>query len=221
MTFSIAARCARTGQFGASVTTSNIAVGTRCPFARRKVGVVLTQHRTDPRLGPRGLDLLASGCTAQETVDGLVGSTVDIGWRQLAVVDAAGRTASYSGKHIVSIKNEVHGKDCVAIGNILKNEQVPAAMVAAFEKDPAAPLAERLVRALEAGLVAGGERGPNPLRSAGVLVVHEETFPLVDLRVDAADEPIAALRRLWEEYVPWVDEFVDRAVRPEKAKGFA
>lgn len=221
MTFSIVGRCARTGQFGASISTSNIAVGTRCPFARRKVGAVLTQHRSDPRLGPRGLDLLSSGCTAQETVNALVGSSVDIDWRQLAVIDAAGRTASFSGRHIKSIKNEVHGKDCVAIGNILKNDTVPGAMVAAFEKDPGAPLAERLMRALEAGLAAGGERGPDPVRSSGLLVVHEESFPLVDLRVDAADEPIAALRSLWEEYIPWTEEFVLRAVHPDRAKGFA
>lgn len=220
MTFSIAGRCARTGQFGASVSTSNIAVGTRCPFARSKAGVVLTQHRTDPRLGPRGLDLLASGCSAQETVDALVGSSRDIDWRQLAVVDAAGRTASFSGQHITSIKGEVHGRDCIAIGNILQNEQVPVAMAAAFEADPRLPLAERLVRALEAGLAAGGERGPAPLRSAALLVVHEQSFPLVDLRVDAAEPAIAELRSLWEEYVPWVDEFVLRAVAPERAKGF-
>lgn len=220
VTFSIAARCGRTGQLGASISTSNIAVGTRCPFARPRTGVVLTQHRSDPRLGPRGLDLLSSGCSAQETVDALVGSSADIHWRQLAVIDAGGRTASFSGKRITSIRNEVHGQDCVAVGNILQNDEVPVAMVAAFEKDPDAPLAERLMRALEAGLARGGERGPEPLRSSALLVVHEERFPLVDLRVDAAEGPVAALRRLWEEYVPWLDEFVTRAVAPDRARGF-
>ena len=217
MTFSLIGRCPRTGQIGCGVSTSNIAVGTRVPFARAKVGAVLTQHRTDPRLGPRGLDLLASGCSAQETVDALVASTVHIGWRQLAVMDAAGRTASYSGKHVKPHFGEVHGQDCVAVGNILANDRVLPAMVDAFATEPGEPLAARLIRALEAGLGAGGEHGP--VRSAAVYVVAEETFPVVDLRIDAADEPIAALRCLWDEYVPWVDEFVIRAVDPDRAKG--
>ncbi len=217
MTFSIIARCARTGAFGASISTSNIAVGTRCPFARSGVGAVLTQHRTDPRLGPRGLDLLASGCSAQETIDALVASTPHIGWRQLAAIDRAGRTASYAGQRITSIRSEVHGQDCVAIGNIIANDGVPGAMVRAFEADPALDLAERLMRALEAGEAAGGEI--KEVRSAALLVVQTESFPLVDLRIDAADRPIAALRALWQEYIPWTDEFVLRAVDPDRAKG--
>src|SRR5258707_4478034 len=105
MTFSIAGRCARTGAFGLSISTSNIGVGSRCPFARAGVGAVLTQNRTDPRLGPRGLDLMRSGCSAQAAMDALVASTPDIGWRQLAAIDAQGRTAPYAGKHILSIRN--------------------------------------------------------------------------------------------------------------------
>lgn len=217
MTFSIAGRCARTGAFGLSISTSNISVGSRCIFARPGVGAVLTQHRTDPRLGPRGLDLLRSGCSAQETMNALVASTPHIGWRQLAAIDAKGRTAAYAGDRIASIRNEVHGTDCVAIGNIIANTEVPVAMAHRFERDPAAPLAERLMQALEAGLAAGGEL--KDVRSAALLVVHEQDFPLVDLRVDAADKPIAALRALWAEYIPWVDEFVVRAVDPDKAQG--
>jgi len=219
MTFSIAARCARTGAFGLSISTSNISVGSRCPFARAKVGAVLTQHRTDPRLGPRGLDLLASGCSAQEAINALVASTPHIGWRQLAVIDPAGRTASYGGGNISSIHNEVHGKDCIAIGNIIANSEVPVAMARAFEADPGLHIGERVLRALEAGIGAGGENGP--VRSAALYVVHEQDFPLVDLRVDAHDQPIGALRLLWEEYEPWADEFVVRAVDPERAQGGA
>jgi uncharacterized Ntn-hydrolase superfamily protein len=217
MTFSIAGRCARTGAFGLSISTSNISVGSRCPFAKPHVGAVLTQHRTDPRLGPRGLQLMQSGCSAQEAINALVASTPDIGWRQLAAIDAKGRTASYTGDRIASIRNEVHGKDCVAIGNIIANTDVPVAMARRFERDPAAPLAERLMQALEAGLDAGGEL--KAVRSSALLVVHEQDFPLVDLRVDAADAPIAALRTLWQEYIPWVDEFIVRAVDPDKAQG--
>ena len=219
MTFSIIGRCARTGEIGAAVSTSNIAVGTRVPFARAGIGAVLTQHRTDPRLGLRGLDLLQSGCGAQETIDALVASTTHIGWRQLAAIDAAGRTAFYSGRLVKPHRGEVSARDCVAIGNILANDRVIPAMTAAFEAAPQERLAERLLCALEAGLSAGGEHGP--VRSASLLTVHRERFPLVDLRVDAADAPIAALRALWAEYIPWIDEFVTRAVDPDHAKGEA
>jgi len=217
MTFSLLGRCPRTGQIGAAVSTSNVAVGTRVPFARAGVGAVLTQHRTDPRLGPRGLHLLASGCGAEETLGALIASTIHIGWRQLAVIDAAGRTASYSGSHVKPCFGAVGTKDCVAIGNILANERVVPAMAEAFRKNVDGHLADRLLAALEAGLDAGGEHGP--VRSAALLVVQKESFPLVDLRVDAAERPIAALRALWREYEPWVDEFVVRAVDPDRAKG--
>jgi uncharacterized Ntn-hydrolase superfamily protein len=217
MTFSIIGRCARTRQLGAAVATSNIAVGTRVPFARAGVGAILTQHRTDPRLGPRGLDLLSSGCTAEEALGALIASTIHADWRQLALIDAAGRTAAYSGKHVKPHLGEVHGADCVAIGNILASDRVVQAMTAAFEIDARKALAERLLMGLEAGLEAGGEHGP--VRSAALLVVQQETFPLVDLRVDAAERPIAALRVLWQEYLPWVDEFVVRSIDPDRARG--
>lgn len=217
MTFSLIGRCLRTGQLGAAVSTSNIAVGTRVPFVRAGVGAVLTQHRTDPRLGPRGLDLLASGCTAQEALDALIASTPHIDWRQLAAIDAAGRTAAYSGRRVKPHLGEVHGKDCVAIGNILANDRVVPAMIAAFQERADDHLAERLLLALEAALQAGGEHGP--VRSAALHVAHEHMFPFVDLRVDAADQPIAALRALWEEYIPWMDEFVVRAIDPDRAGG--
>jgi uncharacterized Ntn-hydrolase superfamily protein len=217
MTFSIIGRCARTGELGAAVSTSNIAVGARVAFARAGVGAILTQHRTDPRLGPRGLDLLQSGCNAKEAIEALVASTEHIGWRQLAAIDATGRTAAYAGHLVKPHRREIGGRNCIAIGNILANDGVVPAMVAAFEADPGERLGERLLRALEAGLAAGGEHGP--VRSAALLTVYRERFPLIDLRVDAADAPIAALRALWTEYIPWIDEFVVRAVDPDRAKG--
>src|SRR5262247_453579 len=100
MTFSLVGRCARTGMLGAAVTTSSIAVGSRCPFARAGVGAALTQHRTDPRLGPLALDLLEHGFTAEEAMQAIVAATPYRHWRQLAIIDAAGRTASYSGESV-------------------------------------------------------------------------------------------------------------------------
>ena len=132
-------------------------------------------------------------------------------------MDAQGGTAAYTGANVKPHLGEVPGRDCVAIGNILANDKVVPALAEAFAREPALPLTARLIGALEAGLAAGGEHGP--VRSAAVIVVADEVFPLVDLRVDAADQPIAALAALWREYEPWADEFVIRAVDPDRAKG--
>ena len=216
MTFSLIGRCARTGQFGAAVTTSSIAVGSRVPFCAPGVGAVLTQHRTDPRLGPRGLALLRSGCSAEQALAALVASTPDHQWRQLAVLDAAGRTAHFHGARVKPSLEAAHGLDVLALGNILANDSVPAAMRDAFLTAEAEPLAERLMRGLEAGLAAGGE--PQPVVSAVLLVVEREDFPLVDLRVDLHPTAVAELRRVWDAYRPSVEEFVVRAVNPDAAK---
>lgn len=198
---------------GAAVTTSSIAVGSRCPFAAVGVGAALTQHMTDPRLGPLMLDRLRRGDNAQQAIDAAIAATPGPEWRQLAVIDNQGRTASYSGTRVRAERAEAHGRDCVAIANIVRSETIPAAMVTAFEKNPGAPLALRLIEALKAGHAAGGE--PRPLVSACLIVVHREAFPYVDLRVDSDADPIGTLRRLWREYEPAAELYVTRAVRPD------
>ena len=213
MTFSLLARCLDTGMLGAAVTTSAIGVGSRCPFARPGVGAVLTQHRTDPRLGPRGLDLLEQGLGAARAVETLVAQTPAIGWRQLAVVDARGETAFHHGARIASVHAHAQGEGCCAIGNILRDEGVPAAMIASCEDAAGEHLAERLMRGLEAGLAAGGEL--RMLKSAALLVVHEQPFPLVDLRVELDPDPLRQLRYLWELYRPQMLPYVTRAVDPD------
>ena len=213
MTFSLIGMCRRTGMFGAAVTTSSIGVGSRCPYARAGVGAVLTQHRTDPTLGPRGLDLLETGRSAQETVDSLVDGNPTAGWRQLAVIDREGGTAFFHGDHIISVHNAARGASSCAISNIVRNDGVPRAMVDAFEAAPGEHLAERLVRGLEAGEAAGGEL--KQVKSAAVLVVHEHPFPLIDLRVEFDRNPLAELRFLWEVYRPMADVYVRRAVDPD------
>jgi uncharacterized Ntn-hydrolase superfamily protein len=216
MTFSIAARCARTGMFGIAITTSSIAVGSRCAYARSKVGAVLTQHRTDPRLGPLGIELLAGGKTAAETVAAMAASTEHARWRQLAAVDAHGHTAHFSGEAIISHHGGATAKDCVAIGNVLRSPRIPEAMVWSFnESDTEQPLATRLLRALAAGDAAGGE--VKPLLSAALLVVHDQSFPYIDLRVDSAADPIGALTTLWHEYEKEADLIVTRALDPDSA----
>lgn len=216
MTFSLIGRCARTGMLGAAVTTSSIAVGARCPFARAGVGVVLTQHRTDPTLGPLALDLLARGFTAERTLQAVIAATPHHGWRQLAVLDAHGRAATFSGAHVRPERGEAHAQDCAAIANIVRSERIPAAMVTAFARNPDRPLPDRLL----AGLLAGQEAGSEfvPLVSAALLVVHRHSFPFVDLRVDQHEQPIEALAALWDAYQPEADAYVVRAIDPDASE---
>ena len=215
MTFSIAGRCARTGMLGAVVTTSSMAVGGRCAYAQANVGAVLTQHRTDPRLGPKMLERLRDGTAPTAILKDFEKTETGIGWRQLAIIDAKGQAAFYNGSNIYSVVKGLVGRDCVAVGNIIRNTDVVDAMVQSFEANETQPLAERLMRAIEAGDAAGGEL--KQIKSAGLMVAHRESFPFVDLRVDLDPRPLVQLRFLWELYQPTADEYVVRAVNPDSA----
>jgi uncharacterized Ntn-hydrolase superfamily protein len=215
MTFSIAGRCPRTGMLGAVVTTSAMGVGSRCAWAEAGVGAALTQHRTDPRLGPIMLGQLRSGRAPEAIVSDLEKSDANLKWRQLAVIANDGRAAFFNGQKITSIHKGRVGRDCVAVGNIIRTTQVVDAMVESFEQNEAQPLAERLMRAIEAGQAAGGEL--KQLKSAGLLVVHKESFPFADLRVDLGPRPLEELRFLWELYQPAAEDYVVRAVDPDNA----
>jgi len=198
MTFSLLGRCARTGAFGVATTTSGVAVGARVPWAEAGVGAVATQHRTDPRLGPRALALLRMGWAAERALAALVTGAEADDWRQLALMDRKGRTAVWHGARVKPERGHAEGSGCVALGNILASAAVPAAMVRAFAASEAESLPERLLRALEAGLGAGGEHVP--VSSAAILVADRGELPLCDLRVDLADDPVAAPRALWRRY---------------------
>jgi uncharacterized Ntn-hydrolase superfamily protein len=139
-------------------------------------------------------------------------------YRQLAAVDAAGRTAAFSGEGTLGAHATCEGDGCVAAGNLLRNLNVVEAMASAFDEAAGAHLGERLVRALTAGLEAGGEEGP--VRSAGLLVAREVAWPAADLRVDWHDDPIGELARLWELWAPQLDDYVTRALDPSAAPSF-
>jgi uncharacterized Ntn-hydrolase superfamily protein len=219
MTFSITGHCARTGMAGVAITTSSICVGSRCPHARAGVGAVATQNVTDPTLADRVFERLEAGETATEAVAAVMDGRVNADYRQLAVVDMAGRTGHFTGSHILGTNRVVEGDHCIAAGNLLSTLEVPAAMVAGFEADPEAHLADRLLRGLEAGLAAGGEEGP--VRSAALVVHHDQPFALVDLRCDwDEDDPVVVLRRLWTDYEPQMQPYLDRAVNPGAAPSY-
>ncbi|SFC56323.1 Uncharacterized conserved protein, Ntn-hydrolase superfamily [Bosea sp. CRIB-10] len=216
MTFSLIARDEATGMFGIGIATSSIAVGNRCPWARARIGAVTSQHRSDIRLGPKGLDFLAAGLSAEETVRRLIEESEFPDQRQVAAIDREGRTAFFSGPKIPSINAGHQGRNCVSTGNVIANPDVPKAMVDYFEGATDVPFVEKLLGAIDAGLTAGGET--QPIMSAALLVVDEQDWPLVDLRVDLEPEPQAKLRELWKAYEPQVEHFVVQVLRPNEVK---
>jgi uncharacterized Ntn-hydrolase superfamily protein len=138
-----------------------------------------------------------------------------IAWRQLAIIDREGRTAHFTGEKNGLARGGSEGPNCVAIGNILRNDRIPKAMIDGFMEKPAAHLADRLLRALAAGLDAGGEI--NPLRSATLLVAEKFDFPEINLRVDWHEEPIAKLARTWRLYQPKMAAVLKRVTDPANA----
>ena len=216
MTFSIIGRCADTGQFGIAISSSSIAVGARCPWLRAGVGAVATQNVTLPALGPQILDLLEQGNLAPTAaLDQALQATGWRQYRQVTVIDHNGQVALFSGDQALGTHHAVAGEQCAAAGNLLAHPGVIDAMTEAFES-AAGPLADRLLAALHAAMAAGGEAGP--VHSAALQVVGDLVWPIVDLRVDWADEdPIGQLDTLWQAYRPQMQDYLTRALDPTAA----
>jgi uncharacterized Ntn-hydrolase superfamily protein len=213
MTFSLAGRCERTGAVGAVIASASMAVAARCLAVRAGVGAVCSQSTTDPRLRQALLEAMAGGLTASEAVAALVEGTADIGYRQLAAVDAAGGSASYSGELALGEATGVCAAGAAAAGNLLADRGVPGAMLVAFA-GRAGSLGDRLIAALAAGLAAGGE--VSPVRSAGILIAESVAWPVTDLRVDWHDDPVGELAGLWARWQPQAEAYVGRALRPSE-----
>lgn len=218
MTFSIVARCAETGMFGVAVSSSSPAVAARCAYAQAGVGAVSSQNVTDPRLGTRGLELLARGATAEETIAILQRTGDHIDFRQVLAVDDAGGSAIHSGGNVLGIWGEARADNVACGGNLLANPDVPQAMVHAFQAATGA-LGDRLIAVMRAAQEAGGEAGP--VHSAGMKLVRDVPWPVADLRVDWTEgDPIAELSDLWRIYAPQLDDYVRRALDPNAAPSY-
>jgi uncharacterized Ntn-hydrolase superfamily protein len=219
MTFSVVARCAETGQLGIAISSSSIAVGARCPWLRAGVGAVASQNITLPALGPQTLDLLAQGMAPSDALAAVLTPQSHSEYRQVTAIDNAGRTAHFSGTQTLGIYHALSGEQCVAAGNMLANTDVIEAMVRAFEDTPG-HLADRLLAAMQAGVAGGGEAGP--VHSAAMVVVGDHLWPIVNLRVDWADvDPIGALEQLWQAYRGQMQDYIERAINPQSAPGYA
>lgn len=219
MTFSLIARDDKTGAFGAVVTSSSPSVASRCAHVRAATGAAASQNVTNPTLGPRLLTLLSEGVDARRAIDSVVASEAEISYRQLAVVDSQGRTAVYSGARTLGTHRTAEGDGVVAAGNLLSDASVVDAMVEAYQTAEGSELEERLLAGLLAGRDAGGEEGPE--HSAGLVVAHEVSWPVTDLRVDwADDDPIGQLAELWKRWAPEKADYISRAVRPSGAPSY-
>ena len=217
-TFSIIGRCARTGMLGVAITTSDLCVGSRCPYVTPGVGAVSTQAATDPRIGPRLLALMAEGRTPTEAVGVVESDDAHVERRQIGAVSIDGKSFARTGARNGPWAGHVALPDHVAMGNGLAGERVVAAMSKTFVEREPESLEERLLAALEAGQEAGGERRDmTPYHSAALLVYGSESFSRVDLRVDEHPTPIVELRRVLELFKPKIDYFSLRAEDPEAA----
>jgi uncharacterized Ntn-hydrolase superfamily protein len=158
---------------------------------------------------------MAGGRNAPDALAVVVGRTPDIAYRQLAAVDAAGGSASYSGDLSLGEATDLCAAGAAAAGNLLADRGVPAAMLAAFADRAADSLGERLIAALQAGLAAGGE--VSPVRSAGLVIAESVPWPVTDLRVDWHEDPVGQLAGLWQMWQPQAPSYVGRALRPSSS----
>lgn len=217
MTFAIAGFCRESGQFGTAISSSSICVASRCAFVAPGKGAVLTQNVTNPALGQLGVRLLEEELDAERVLARLREHEEYPEWRQLLILDGDGRSAVHSGAETLGIHATRAGRDCVAGGNLLADEAVIDAMVAAFESHDG-ELAERLLAAMDAALDAGGEMGS--IHSAGLQVTDRASWPVIDLRVDWHIAPLAELRMIWDHYRPQRDAYVLRADRPDQSPSY-
>ncbi len=192
-TFSIVARDPRLGAFGVAVATARPAVGSLVPFVSRR-GAIATQARVNTDLGRHGLALLEHGVPITVALRALLDGDPDREIRQVHGLDAT-RAFLHTGTGCVGWCGHLEGADCTVAGNMLAGPRVVEAMVEAFGASRQQELPERLLRALEAGQAAGGDRRGK--QSAALLVVSDEPRLCHNLRVDDHAEPVAELRRLY------------------------
>jgi len=212
-TWSIVARDDTAGMFGVAVTTCRPAVGAVCPHVRAGVGAISTQAMTNPYWGHVGLDLLARGDDTERVLAQLCAADGGAAHRQWVGIGRTGPGVAWTGSETVSWSGHRTGPDYATAGNMLVSEPTIAETERAYVESGNEPLYERLMRALEAGQAAGGDKRGR--QSAAMRIVGSETHPVLDLRVDDHADPVAELRRLLGV---WTSEMLPRlADRPRRA----
>jgi len=194
------ARCPKTLALGVCVSTAAPAVGSRVPHVEARIGAIATQAKTNVLYGINGLKLLKMGLSPQTALETMLKEDSDRESRQVIIIDRKGRSVAFTGRETCDWKGHLIGKDYVVAGNMLVGNSVVDAMAEAFESSEG-ELSERLMKALEAGQKAGGDKRGKT--SAALLVAQKGqvgTHPLLDLRVDEHQDPVRELRRVFEIY---------------------
>lgn len=203
-TYSIVARDSVTGEMAVGVQSHWFSVGTVVSWGESGVGVIATQSFVNKSFGLRGLALLKSGLTAQQTLDSLLATDAGREVRQVAIVDIKGNVAVHTGKNCIDFASHKKGAGYSVQSNMMLTNKVPAAMSYAFENSRGLPLAERIMTAMKAAETVGGDiRGK---QSAALIVVAGKPAAepwndkLIDIRVDEAPAPLPELDRLLKTY---------------------
>ena len=193
------ARCPKTLMLGVCVSTAVPAVGSRVPHIEAGVGAIATQAKTNISYGINGLKLLKAGLSPQAALETMLKEDPDRESRQVIVIDREGRTAAFTGNETISWKGHLVGENYVVAGNMLVGSQVVDAMAQTF-RDSGGELAERLLKALEAGQEAGGDKRGR--MSAALLIASQQRIEprlILDLKVDKHQDPVKKLKKIFEK----------------------
>jgi uncharacterized Ntn-hydrolase superfamily protein len=203
-----------------AIATYSLAVGGLCPEIETNVGALSSQAFVNPELRFLGMNLLASGHAAERALELALLNDPQHEFRQVGFIDREGRTAVHTGASTRGYSGHIAKPNYAVFGNVLESAEVIQAMSAAFENSDGESLPERLVRTLEAGKRAGGQRGtagPLPERSASIVVHGSRRTADLDLRIDMHADAVTQLRILVDEYLPYVEYHRSRWLDPASA----
>lgn len=220
MTYSIIARCPKTGRLGVGTTTFSIACGRRNESVRPTVGVSKSQAMYIRAHDPRALNLLQQGFLPKHVMDVQGANDSDWAYRQTGIVDREGNAVAHTGEKVGKYCGHKVGPYYAAFGNGLAGPQVVEGIVAGFLAEPDAPLEYRLLMGVEGGEKAGGQATDGrkrPSRSAWLCVTNHLTFREIDLRVDLHADPVGELRRLLDEYMRYQAYYEKLRLDPQSA----
>jgi uncharacterized Ntn-hydrolase superfamily protein len=220
MTYSIIARCPRTGRLGIGTTTFSIACGRRNESVRANVGISKSQAMYIRAHDPRALNLLAQGFTPQSVMRVVEETDTDFAYRQTGIIDREGNVVAHTGTKCGPWAGHKVGPYYTAFGNGLAGPQVVEGIVSGFLSDPNALLEDRLLNGLEGGCNAGGQATNGrrrPERSAWLRVVDRLDYPEIDLRVDLHTDTLVELRRLLRRFKLYQDYYRERSRNPAHA----
>jgi uncharacterized Ntn-hydrolase superfamily protein len=220
MTFSIIARCPKTGRFGVGSTTYSIACGRRNESVRANVGISKSQAFYLRHVDVLALNLLTQGQTPQHIMRTLEADDADFEYRQFGIIDRENNVAAFSGRSINPWSGQKVGPYYAAYGNTLAGPPTLDGIVSGFLAHPDAPIEYRLLEALEGGRDAGGQARDGvhiPERSAWIRVVDRLDHPEIDVRVDVDDNSVAGLRRVLDEFKRREAYYLGRIRNPREA----